>query len=86
MKSDKRARYQYLADILRRYRIAADLTQSEVATRLGMPQSFVSKMESGERRLDVIELIDVLNLYGQSISNVERELTLSGKERRVRSR
>lgn len=35
------------------------LTQVEVADRLGKPQSFVSKYESGERRLDVIEFIQV---------------------------
>jgi|GEM_PF-374040 len=35
------------------------LTQADVAARLGKPQSFVSKYESGERRLDVIEFLEV---------------------------
>lgn len=39
----------------------AKLTQAELASRLGKPQSFVSKYESGERRLDVIEFILVCN-------------------------
>jgi transcriptional regulator with XRE-family HTH domain len=37
----------------------AGLTQVEVADRLGRPQSYVSKYERGERRLDVIEFFDV---------------------------
>ncbi len=35
------------------------LTQSQVAEVLGRPQSFVAKYEGGERRLDVIEFLDV---------------------------
>lgn len=38
-----------------------ELTQAELATRLGKPQSFVSKYESGERRLDLVEFISVCN-------------------------
>lgn len=44
-----------LADIRR----ANGLTQVQVAERLSRPQSFVSKYESGERRLDVLEFLDV---------------------------
>jgi transcriptional regulator with XRE-family HTH domain len=40
------------------------LTQDDVAKRLGRPQSFVSKYENGERRLDIIELFEILNAYG----------------------
>jgi transcriptional regulator with XRE-family HTH domain len=40
------------------------LTQREVAFRLRKPQSFVSKYESGERRLDVIEFLDVCHALG----------------------
>lgn len=46
------------------------LTQQEVASRLERPQSFVSKYESGERRLDVIEFLEIcqaLNIEPQSI-------------------
>jgi len=39
------------------------LTQVEVAKRLRRPQSFVSKIESGERRVDVVELSELAKLY-----------------------
>ena len=37
----------------------AGLTQQELATRLGKPQSFVAKYEAGERRIDVVEFIAI---------------------------
>ncbi|TIP82538.1 MAG: helix-turn-helix transcriptional regulator [Mesorhizobium sp.] len=40
-------------------RKAKGLTQEQVAEKLGRPQSFVAKYEGGERRLDIIEFLDV---------------------------
>ncbi len=48
--------YGALLRLLRRGREDAALTQAEVAARVGQTQSFVSKVERGERRLDVLEL------------------------------
>ena len=45
-------------------RIAADLTQAQLAARLDRPQSFVAKYEGGERRLDVIEFMEVAEAIG----------------------
>jgi transcriptional regulator with XRE-family HTH domain len=45
-------------------RKAANLTQSELSGRLKRPQSFVSKYERGERRLDVVEFGDVAKALG----------------------
>lgn len=45
----------YLCQRLRHARVDAGLTQSELAGRLGKPQSFVAKVETQERKLDVIE-------------------------------
>ena len=53
---------------LRRARIAAGLSQTEVAGRLGKPQSFVSKCESGERRVDVVELTHFARIYGVAVT------------------
>ena len=44
-------------------RKAAQLSQAEVAKRIGKPQSFVSKSESGERRVDVVELAAFARIY-----------------------
>ena len=52
-------RYEHFRELLIRYRKSRSLTQSELAERLRKPQSFVSKYESGERRLDVVELLDI---------------------------
>ena len=45
-------------------RLAAGLTQSEVAARLEQSQSFVAKYEGGKRRLDVIEFMDIADAIG----------------------
>ena len=55
------------ASFLKRLRLAreqASLSQTEAARRLGRPQSFISKCESGERRVDVVELRAFARLYG----------------------
>ena len=46
----------------------AGLTQAQVAEKLGKPQSYVSKVESGERRIDPIELARIASTYGKPIS------------------
>jgi len=48
--------YSLLISQLKKAREEKSLTQSELAERLGQTQSFVSKVERGERRLDVVEL------------------------------
>ena len=52
---------------LRAARVEAGLTQSEVARHIRRPQSFMSKAESGERRLDLIELAELASLYHKPI-------------------
>ena len=68
MRSRDSARYRELIRRLREARENAGLTQSEAAAALDRPQSFVSKCESGERRVDVVELEDFAELYRKPLS------------------
>lgn len=52
--------YQMLAKMLADERKRLGLFQADLAERLGKPQSYVSKYESGGRRLDLIEFLDVV--------------------------
>ena len=51
--------YGVLTQCLMDARTAANVTQVELAERLGRPQSFVAKVEGGDRRLDVIEFLQI---------------------------
>jgi transcriptional regulator with XRE-family HTH domain len=51
--------YSVLTQCLVDARDAAGVNQIELAKRLGRPQSFVSKVERGDRRLDVIEFLQI---------------------------
>lgn len=57
------AQYRRFLDQLKRAREEAGLSQMEVAGRLKQPQSYVSKCERGERRVDVVELSRFASLY-----------------------
>jgi transcriptional regulator with XRE-family HTH domain len=61
-----------LAALLRTVRTEVGLTQAEVADRLEVPQSFVSKYESGERRLDLIELKQICKVLKISLVDFVR--------------
>jgi transcriptional regulator with XRE-family HTH domain len=56
-------RYQSMCRRLKEARIRSGLTQAEAARALGQPQNFISKCETGERRIDAIELADFIALY-----------------------
>ena len=58
-KSLHTSEYEAFRKLLLTAREEAGLTQLEVATRLSKPQSFVAKYEGGERRLDVIEFMEI---------------------------
>jgi len=54
--------------MLKNQRLQAGLSQAELAKKLGRPQSFVSKYESGERRLDLVELHQICEALKVSFS------------------
>ena len=55
-------------------RKSADLSQAELAKKLSRPQSFVSKYERGERRLDVVEFLEVARALGIDAVTVLKKL------------
>ena len=61
-------------ELLREFRIGAGLRQVDLAKALGLPQSMISKFESGERRLDVLEMRDICEALGISFSSFVEEL------------
>src|SRR5579863_4281247 len=58
-----------LLSLLREIRMDAGLRQVDMAKALGMPQSVVSKYESGERRLDILELRKVCEVVGLTLND-----------------
>jgi transcriptional regulator with XRE-family HTH domain len=58
-KSLRTPQQEAFQSLLKSKRKALGLTQAELASRLGRPQSFVAKYELGERRLDVIEFCTI---------------------------
>lgn len=66
-------RHQEFIAFIASVRKAANITQVELAERLGKPQSFVSKVERGERRLDVIEFCELAEALGQDPAKLLKE-------------
>lgn len=67
-------RYRKLRAILVNARKSAGLSQSQLAERLRRPQSFVSKYETGERRLDVVEFLEVSHALEISPAEIIKRL------------
>lgn len=66
--------YGIMLLLLRRLREDAGLRQVDLAALLGRPQSFVSKVEAGERRLDIIELRTICRHLGTTLPSFVRRL------------
>jgi len=59
--------HKYLVERLKKARAEAGLEQNEVAKLLGKTQSYVSKIESGQRRVDIVQLRKFAKIYGRDI-------------------
>ena len=66
-----RCAYERLRLKLKETRMEAGLTQTEVARMLGRTQSFISKVETGERRVDFLEVQVLAKIYSKSPSYYE---------------
>lgn len=67
-------RHKALIALLIEKREAAGLTQSDLAAKLGEYQSFVARLESGQRRVDVIEFLALAELLGFDAEKALREI------------
>jgi transcriptional regulator with XRE-family HTH domain len=92
-KSLTRPEYRLFVSQLRKAREEAGLNQAELGKRLGETQSFISKVERGERRLDFVELdtfcgaleisvVDFAKRFERSVS-ASRRRTKKGRQRRA---
>ena len=83
--------YSSVTELLREVRIAAQITQVQLAKKLGQSQSFVSKYECGDSRLDIIQLRTVCCVLGITLADFVARLegmlqpTESQKSRRSSS-
>ncbi|MGE0184061.1 MAG: helix-turn-helix domain-containing protein [Parvularculaceae bacterium] len=57
-------RHVALIALLKRERVAAGITQTEVAKVLGEHQSFIARLETGQRRVDVVEFRNIAQVLG----------------------
>ena len=65
--------YQAIVAKLKQARLKRGLTQQKVAKSLGVGQSFISKIESGQYRLDILQLQAFAKLYKKSLSSFLRD-------------
>ncbi|WP_047934890.1 helix-turn-helix domain-containing protein [Pseudomonas putida] len=76
-KSIHRPEHKALVDLLRKHRNAAGLTQVQCSKALNHPQSFMSDVESGTRRLDIVQLRDLCTVLGISLTELVEELEIA---------
>lgn len=62
--------YQKIIRRLKKARLECDITQLEIAKKINKPQSFISKIESGERRIDISELKIILKVYDKNVQSI----------------
>lgn len=72
-KSSFSQRYTLLRQLVRQKRQSTGLTQTELANLLEEPQSYISKVENGERRLDLVQLHAFCDAMGVSLREIVDE-------------
>jgi len=69
-----RDREKTLRERLKQGRLAAGLRQADVAQQLDKPQSYIAKIENGERKMEFIEVLDLCLVVGIDPSELTKEL------------
>lgn len=67
-------RHKYLAEALASQRRTIGMTQAQLAKALGRHQPFVANIESGERRVDLVELLDIAELIDLDVEQLLQKL------------
>lgn len=78
--------YEIVGEVLAHARQRAGLTQIELAKRLRKPQSFVSNYERGQRRIDVLELLVIVETLGANARRIFAEILKRRRSDRRRGR
>lgn len=73
-KGKHRNEYEIFCKLLHDLRVDAGIVQTALAKKLGKPQQFVSRYESGERRIDVVELRVICRALGMSLAEFSKKL------------
>lgn len=83
-KTIHRNEYRVLIDLLKEHRASAGVTQMEVSAALKRSQSFISDVERGVRRLDLVELKDICAVFGIGLGRFVQEFERALLSRRHR--
>lgn len=59
--------HRYIVERLKKARLEAGLDQKEVAKLLGRSQPYISKIEAGQRRIDIVQLKEFAKIYKKSL-------------------
>jgi transcriptional regulator with XRE-family HTH domain len=62
------------------------MTQASLAESLGVPQSYVSKLESGERRIDFVETLEICEALGVSVGDLVARMGATAKGHKIAKR
>lgn len=74
-----RREYDVLLSLIKKHRKESRLTQVACSKALGRPQSFMSDVETGSRRLDIVQLRDLCKVLGVELTNLIEEFENSLK-------
>lgn len=78
MKFNSKKHNSVITELLYRLRMSAGITQQQLSVILNVPQSYISKIETGERRIDLLELREICSALNSNliefVTTLEKEL------------